>query len=216
MAELIPPLNSCLTRMTTGEKRLARRIGSHLEDDYLCWYETGVGLRPSYTDFVILHPMRGLLLLEVKDWRLDTIRKANPNSFELLVSTGLKNVANPLKQARLCAYKLKEQLERDLQLVHPSGEHQGKLIMPYGYGVVLTNITRAQYHEAELDRVLPEVQTLCACSRKQSWCCPGMRKVPRWRFRRSSTSWIWSRKSWRAAWGPDTASSMALPAPARQ
>jgi hypothetical protein len=111
----------------------------------LCWYETGVGLRPSFTDFVILHPMRGLLLLEVKDWRLDTIRKANPDSFELLLSTGLKNVANPLKQARLCAYKLQGQLEKDPQLIHHSGDHQGKLIMPYGYGVVLTNITRAQY-----------------------------------------------------------------------
>ncbi len=161
MAELIPPLNSCLSRMQSGEKRFARRLGSHLEDDYLCWYETGVGLRPRYTDFVILHPMRGLLLLEVKDWRLETIRKANPDSFELLLSTGIKNVANPLKQARLCAYKLIDQLERDPQLVHPNGEHQGKLIMPYGYGVILTNITRAQYQEAELNRVLPEVQTIC-------------------------------------------------------
>ena len=161
MAELIPPLNSCLSRMTTGEKRLARRFGSHLEDDYLCWYETGVGLRPSYTDFVILHPMRGLLLLEVKDWRLDTIRKANPDSFELLTNTGLKNVTNPIKQARLCAYKLQEQLERDPQLIHASGEHKGRLIMPYGYGVVLTNITRAQFQDAGLDNVIPEVQTLC-------------------------------------------------------
>ena len=63
MAELIPPLNSCLSRMQAGEKRFARRLMSHLEDDYLCWYETGIGHRPRYTDFVILHPMRGLLLL---------------------------------------------------------------------------------------------------------------------------------------------------------
>ncbi len=161
MAELIPPLTSCLSRMTAGEKRFARRLGSHLEDDYLCWYETGVGLRPSYTDFVILHPMRGLLLLEVKDWRLDSIRNVNPDSFELLTPSGLKNVANPLKQARLCAYKLKEQLERDPQLIQPSGEHKGKLIMPYSFGVVLTNITRIQFQNAGLDNVIPETQTVC-------------------------------------------------------
>ena len=161
MAELIPSLNSCLSRMQAGEKRFARRLNSHLEDDYLCWYETGVGLRPRYTDFVIMHPMRGLLLLEVKDWREESIRSANPDSFELLTNSGLKTVQNPLKQARLCTYLLKEQLERDPQLINHSGEHTGKLIMPYGYGVVFTNLTRMQFESTGLDRVIPEFQTIC-------------------------------------------------------
>jgi len=147
--------------MQAGEKRFARRLGTHLEDDYLCWYETGVGLRPRYTDFVILHPMRGLLLLEVKDWKLETIRSANPDAFELLVNTGRRMVQNPLKQARLCMYKLKEQLERDPQLVNASGEYQGKLVMPYGYGVVFTNITRSQFEGSGLGDVIPETLTLC-------------------------------------------------------
>ena len=161
MAELIPPLNSCLSRMQSGEKRFARRLGTHLEDDYLCWYETGVGQRPKYTDFAILHPMRGLLLLEVKDWRFDTIRSANPDSFELITDRGLINVANPLKQARQCTYKLTGQLELDPQLVHATGEHKGKLIMPYGHGVVFSNITRAQFEKAGLGNVIPSVQTIC-------------------------------------------------------
>lgn len=161
MADLIPPLSSCLGRMQSGEKRFARRLGSHLEDDYLCWYETGVGLRPSYTDFVILHPLRGLLLLEVKDWRLDTIRSANRDSVELLTQSGLKTVQNPLKQARLCTYKLTEQLEQDPQLVHHSGDYKGKLIMPYGFGVVLTNITRTQFHRTGLDQIIPAFQVIC-------------------------------------------------------
>ena len=161
MAELIPPLNSCLPRMQSGEKRFARRLDTHLEDDYLCWYEIGVGKRSRYTDFVILHPMRGLLLLEVKDWKLETIRSANPDSFELETPNGLKNVLNPIKQARLCAYKLKEQLERDPQLVHATGEYKGKLIMPYGYGVVLTRISRRQFQNAELERVIPEHLAIC-------------------------------------------------------
>ncbi len=38
MAEIIPPLNrQTLSRMTAGEKRLARRLESLLEDDYLVW-----------------------------------------------------------------------------------------------------------------------------------------------------------------------------------
>ena len=161
MAELIPPLNSCLARMQSGEKRFARRLMSHLEDDYLCWYETGIGHRPRYTDFVILHPMRGLLLLEVKDWKLDTIRTANPNSFELITNSGVKTVANPHMQARQCSYKLVNQLATDQQLLQQTGDHKGNLVMPYGYGVVLSNITRAQFEHAELANVLPEVQTIC-------------------------------------------------------
>jgi len=161
MAELIPSLSSCLSRTQAGEKRFARRLQSHLEDDYLCWYETGVGLRPRYTDFAIMHPMRGLLLLEVKDWREDTIRAANPEAFELLTSSGLKTVQNPLNQARLCTYKLKEQLEQDPQLIHHSGDYRGKLIMPYGYGVVFSHLTRAQFERMGIERVIPAHLVIC-------------------------------------------------------
>jgi hypothetical protein len=147
--------------MQAGEKRFARRLGTHLEDDYLCWYETAVGLRPRYTDFVILHPLRGLLLLEVKDWRPETIRSASPDTFDLLTGTGLKRVANPLLQARQCAHKLVRQLERDPQLIQPAGRHQGKLIMPYGYGVVFTSLTRRQFLGAGLEAVVPAFRSIC-------------------------------------------------------
>jgi hypothetical protein len=57
--------------MTPGEKRLARRLEALLDDDYLCWYDIPVGRKNRYPDFIILHPARGLLFLEVKDWRLE-------------------------------------------------------------------------------------------------------------------------------------------------
>jgi hypothetical protein len=147
--------------MQSGEKRFARRLLKLLEDDYICWYETGVGYRPRYTDFIVLHPSRGLLLLEIKDWRFDTVRRANPDSFELLLSSGIKNVANPHLQARQCTYQLVNQLEKDPQLAQVGGKHKGKLAMPYGYGVVFTNITRAQFESAGLSEVIPTVHTMC-------------------------------------------------------
>lgn len=163
MANLIPALNSCLGKMTSGEKRFARRLEQLLEDDYLCWYEprVGVGSRQRYADFVIVHPQRGLLLLEVKDWKLDTIRRIDRQSVELLTSTGLKTVTNPLEQARQCAYKLVQQLQRDPQLIQYGSKHRGKLVFPYGYGVVLTNITRKQFAATDLHEVLPWNRTLC-------------------------------------------------------
>jgi len=161
MAELIPPLSSCAGRMQAGERRFARRLMSHLEDDYLCWYDQPVGARRKYTDFVILHPNRGLLLLEVKDWKLETIHRINKESIELITPSGLTTAANPYAQVRQCAYQLVNQLRRDPQLRQAGGRYQGGLVMPYGFGVVLSNITRNQFQTTGLEHVLPPHRVIC-------------------------------------------------------
>lgn len=73
MATLIPSLNSCLRRMTSGEKRFAQRLEMLLESDALCWYDVACGPRYQLPDFVVLHPQHGLLVLEVRDWTHDQI-----------------------------------------------------------------------------------------------------------------------------------------------
>ena len=65
MAVLIPALSTCTGRMNGGERRLAQRLEHKLEDDYLLWYDVPVGPKQSHPDFVVLHPRRGLLILEV-------------------------------------------------------------------------------------------------------------------------------------------------------
>jgi len=161
MANLIPSLNSCVGRMQAGEKRFAWRLTSHLEDDYLCWYEMPVGKRQRYSDFIILHPARGLLLLEVKDWKIDTIQAIDRVSATIFTANGLKSVGNPLEQVRQCAYQLVDRLQADPQLVHATGRYKGNLVFPYGYGVVLSNITRKQFESTNLGEVLPAHQTIC-------------------------------------------------------
>ena len=161
MASLIPSINSCVNRMQSAEKRFAWRLGSHLEDDYLCWYELPVGKRQRYSDFIILHPARGLLLLEVKDWKLDTIQKIDKATATIITSQGVKTVSNPLEQVRQCTYQLMQRLEKDPQLVNQSGRYQGNMVFPYGYGVVLSNITRRQFESTDLGEVLPEHQVIC-------------------------------------------------------
>ncbi|MEO1523281.1 MAG: nuclease-related domain-containing protein, partial [Cyanobacteria bacterium J06633_2] len=70
MATLIPSFSSCSQRMTSGERRFAQRLEDKLEDDYLIWYDIPVGKQRSHPDFILLHPLRGLIVLEVKDWKL--------------------------------------------------------------------------------------------------------------------------------------------------
>lgn len=161
MATLIPPLNTCLQRMQSGEKRFADCLERHLEDDYLCWYELPVGKRQRYTDFIILHPRRGLLLLEVKDWKIETLQSIDKVSATLMTSAGLKTVCNPLEQVRQCTFQLIDRLKNDPQLVHPTGKWQGKLAFPFGFGVVLSNITREQFDSGDSGYVIPERQVIC-------------------------------------------------------
>jgi hypothetical protein len=42
----------------------------------------------------------------------------------------VKVVINPLAQARHCAIQVVNALERDPQLIQPSGSHQGKQAVP--------------------------------------------------------------------------------------
>lgn len=74
MAALIPAIGTCVSNMTGGERRFANRLEQKLEDDWLLWYDVPLGPRNVHPDFVVFNPRRGLLMLEVKDWKLDTIR----------------------------------------------------------------------------------------------------------------------------------------------
>lgn len=161
MAKLFPALSSCLSKMQAGEKRFARQLERLLEDDYLCWYELPVGKRQRHTDFILLHPGRGLLLLEVKDWKLETVQKVDKVSATLLTAAGIKTVPNPVEQVRQCAYQLVNRLEKDPQLQQRSGKHSGRLLFPYGYGVVLANIARSELERTDLECVLPPHQLIC-------------------------------------------------------
>lgn len=162
MATLIPSRNSCLARMTGGEKRVSERLEQKLEDDYLLWYDVPIGLKQRHPDFVVFHPRRGLLVLEVKDWKADTIKHADKTQFTLVTERGLAKENNPLLQARSYALEIGVVLERDRALRHPQGtRHAGKLIMPWGWGVVLANITRKQFDEGALGDVLPEHLVIC-------------------------------------------------------
>lgn len=161
MATLIPSLGACRSRMTPGENRFAQRLEAKLEDDYLCWYDVAIGERTQHPDFVVVHPSRGLLVLEVKDWKLSTIQTLDKQNAVILTDHGAKHVLNPLEQARQYMYTITNKLERDPQLVWPNGSLKGKPFFPYGHGVVLSNITRKQFDSTDLGDVLPSHLVIC-------------------------------------------------------
>lgn len=162
MSTLIPSLGTCVSRMTQGERRLAERLEQKLDDDYLVWYDVPVGPRQAHPDFVVLHPRRGLLILEVKDWRLETIAQANKQTWEIVPGGQPKTVINPIEQARHYAHQVVDALVRDAQLVAAEGRTKGALSFPWSYGAVFTHITRRQFESAGLDAAIDTHRVVCA------------------------------------------------------
>jgi hypothetical protein len=157
MATVIPALSTCVSRMTQGERRTAERLEQKLDDDYLVWYDVPVGPKHAHPDFVVLHPRRGLLILEVKDWRLETIRAANKQTWEILAQGVPKTVPSPIEQARHYAHQVVDALAKDQRLTNADG----KVAFPWSYGVVLTHITRRQFEAAELHFAIEPHRVIC-------------------------------------------------------
>lgn len=162
MARLFPQLSACRFD-APGERRLAERLYRKLEDDYLVWCNVPVGARSLHPDFIVLHPQRGLLVLEVKDWRIETVHAMDRHMAQIHVGTGIRKVPSPMFQARSHVLEVKMLLERDPALQHPPrSPHAGKLAMPWGWGVVLTRVTRRQFNDAGWNQVLDPDRVICS------------------------------------------------------
>lgn len=77
MTALIPALGTCVSRMTSGERRLAERLEQKLDDDYLLRYDVSVGPKQTYLTFAVRHPRIACWCTAGKV-RLDTTLYSNP------------------------------------------------------------------------------------------------------------------------------------------
>lgn len=160
MATLIPSISTCKD-VTPGERRFARLLEAKLEDDYLCWFNVPIGPARLHPDFIILHPQRGILILEVKDWRLSTIHSINSHEATIFVNGSPMTVKNPMEQARVYAMAVADILKTDPQLVWTEGRLQGKLLFPWTFGVVLPNISRCDFEQTDLGEAIEPHHVIC-------------------------------------------------------
>jgi hypothetical protein len=163
MAVMIP--DSCPSRATAGEKRVFSLLRDALPDHFTAWYEPVVAGR--LPDFTVLADDFGLLVLEVKGWYAGQVARADDHRIELHRNEGdevrVETTKHPRMQARAYVLALLDELARPEHAIlqQPDGEHRGKTCFPCGYGVVLTNITRAQLDEAKLSPLFAPEWTLC-------------------------------------------------------
>lgn len=150
-------------RCNPGERRVLHQLKRCLGDDYLVWHNVPLGPRARQPDFVVLSPRQGILLLEVKDWKRSTLVAANRDAVELDTPRGRVTEANPLRQARDYAFELVALMQQDPTLVRADGPFQGKLLFPYGWGVVFSHLRQADLADTawgDFAQVFPHHQTL--------------------------------------------------------
>ena len=160
MAQFPQGLGHIDARCNTGERRVLNQLKRCLEDDHLVWHDLPIGPRARQPDFVVLSPRQGLLLLEVKDWRRSTLAAATRDSVELATARGRVTVAHPLRQARDVALELVDVMRADPVLTHGEGPFAGKLIFPWGYGIVLSHMLAAEVSGTDFSSLFPQHQVL--------------------------------------------------------
>lgn len=141
MAQFMTPPD----KMTPSERRFYELLRDKLDDDYLVWFNLASrGRRRRYPDYLIFHPRRGLLAIEVKGWAAGHLRRINPEQVELEIAGQRLQLTNPLEQARQTLLPFINSLQRDPLLRQADGKYKGHLLLPWGYGCTLSNCRRRQ------------------------------------------------------------------------
>jgi len=147
MAELIPKQ---FRGNNGGERRVYHLLQDALPDDHIVYHDRPIrvrGGRDSHPDFIVVAPELGLFVLEVKGFPIKCLRGANSEKLVVDREGIEQSEKHLLHQARGYAVNLSNRLVEHACLRQQSGFHSGQLAFPYGYGAILTNITRAQLDE---------------------------------------------------------------------
>ena len=123
-----------------GDSRVYQQL-ARLPDRFVIFAQPAVhspgGSR--YPDYVILDKKRGVLVVEVKDWKY--VQPAWGEKAEILKSQGWESLmlTNPIEQARQASITLRKAFQEDPSLVHHRGPYRGKTIISVGYIGFLPN-----------------------------------------------------------------------------
>jgi len=133
-----------------GERKVFSLL-KQLPDSCLVYYEMVIGERDLRPDFVVIDTKRGITIFEVKDWGIDTILKATPTMFKI-VSKGnqSRDRMNPEHKIKLYLENIREPLSTQEILC----DNKGRLDVEIRYYVVFPNMTKGDFAEASLSKVV--------------------------------------------------------------
>lgn len=167
MAQMIPD-HLPQENSTHGERLVFRYMKQLLPDDFHVYVEPDIRTKrkrqTTQPDFVVFGPDFGLLVLEVKDWTLSQITKADTHSVSVKFRKGdqAQSITNPLRKVRTYCYQVLDELRKQALLTQQGGPHKGQFCAPFGWAVVFTNIDRHEIaSNPKLANLFPKEYTLC-------------------------------------------------------
>ena len=161
MAQVVPDI---LPRSASAGERRLHSVLRRLPEDCVVYYEPMVGDR--CPDFVVICPELGLLVIEVKGWRVGDILAADDRTVQVADHGRPVRKVHPLRQARDYMFALMDRCRVHPAigpLLRPDGFHENRFLFPFGYFAVLSNVTEAQLKRhpgGDLTAVFPEHRVL--------------------------------------------------------
>jgi hypothetical protein len=176
MALMMGPLRP---NATDGEKQVYNALRRNLPDQYQVWPELPVqgNEERQHPDFVVLHPIWGLTVLEVKDRR--RIVKANP--YGMVVSRGGKQEpeGNPVDNARRYAETIQDMIRGVHKQALADGSYAGPLPhVSWTYAVVMSQQSEREVSWLE-KRLKAQGYLLCRDDLRQDRLEAQLQHLPR-------------------------------------
>jgi hypothetical protein len=145
MAEMIP--DKLPRRASAGEKKLFSVL-QHLPEEDIVYYESLVDDR--YPDFLLICPSLGLLVIEVKGWRLGDILAADAQTIKVREFGKEVDHPHPFTQARDYWMSLVSHCQEDVlgkRLLQKDDHGNALFLFPFGHVVVFPYMTSEQLQD---------------------------------------------------------------------
>jgi hypothetical protein len=170
MARITPDTPSDVA--TGGERQLFKLFKNNLPDNWLVYFN--IPVRGKYSDFIIIGPDLGLLVIEVKDWTVRTINTSSKDRFLINVPGGPVYVDNPINQARKYVFTIIDEIKRkeSYSLLRQKGANNNRLVFPYNFMIAFPNISEKQSIELGFGNIFDRSQLLLRAD-----CDPGNSNV---------------------------------------
>ena len=140
MAIIIP--DRIPSKASQGEKDTYELL-KKLPDNYWIYFQPIINKQ--HPDFIVIAPDLGIIVIEVKGWRIGDIRGLDNNEVIVVENHRVKSETHPLTQAWNYLWELYGICENDPRvsaLLNHEGKYKNKIGFPFCHLVVLSNITR--------------------------------------------------------------------------